>query len=74
MGSDAAAEAGFSGGDSPGTTAVSFSALYAALGAALTNERSALLLYDMLHTCPHFQNYVLVRRCACCAHAQRQRG
>ena len=61
-GSDAAAEAGFSGGADGGTCAVSFSRLYTALGAALTNERSVLLLYDLLHACPHFQNYVLVRR------------
>ncbi len=62
-GSDAAAEAGCSGG--AGACTVSFSLLYTALGANLTNERSALLLYDVLHACPHFQNYVLVRRRVC---------
>ena len=61
MGSDAAAEAGFSGGGS-GTCTLSFSRLYTALGASLSNERTVLLLYDALHACPHFQNYVLVRR------------
>ena len=59
-GSDAAAEAGFSGGNA--LAAVSFSALYEALGKRLGNERTVLLLYDALHTCVYFQNYVLVRR------------
>ena len=59
-GSDSAAEAGYSGGS--GFTAVSFSGLYEALGKRLGNERTVLLLYDALHTCMHFQNYVLVRR------------
>lgn len=61
VGDEAAAEAGFSGGGRA-TTTVSFSQLYGALGASLNNERTALLLYDALHACPHFQNYVLVRR------------
>ncbi len=60
QGSDSAAEAGFSGGS--GVAAVSFSGLYEALGASLNNERTALLLYDSLHACLNFQNYVLVRR------------
>lgn len=60
MGSEEAAEAGASGG--AGIAMVSFSRLYGALGASLSNERTALLLYDILHTCSHFQNYVLVRR------------
>ncbi|EIE20753.1 hypothetical protein COCSUDRAFT_48393 [Coccomyxa subellipsoidea C-169] len=59
QGSDSAAEAGFSGGS--GVAAVSFSGLYEALGASLNNERTALLLYDSLHACLNFQNYVLVR-------------
>ena len=59
-GSDSAAEAGFSGGNT--LAAVSFSALYEALGKRLGNERTVLLLYDALHTCIYFQNYVLVRR------------
>ncbi|CAL5220036.1 g1983 [Coccomyxa viridis] len=58
-GSDSAAEAGFSGGNA--LAAVSFSALYEALGKRLGNERTVLLLYDALHTCVYFQNYVLVR-------------
>lgn len=62
MGSDSAAEAGFSGGS--GIAVVSFSGLYEALGASLNNERTALLLYDALHACLNFQNYVLVRRWA----------
>ena len=61
-GSDAAAEAGFSGTGSRAVTAVSFSGLYEALGKRLGNERTVLLLYDALHTSVHFQNYVLVRR------------
>ncbi|CAL8468041.1 g7580 [Coccomyxa elongata] len=59
MGSDSAAEAGFSGGSD--VAAVSFSGLYEALGSLLNNERTALLLYDALHACLNFQNYVLVR-------------
>jgi len=43
---------------------VSYPALYEALGAALEHERGVLLLYDLLHGCPHFQDYVLVRGCA----------
>ena len=58
--SEAAAEAGFSGGNA--LAAVSYSALYQALGRRLGNERTVLLLYDALHTCVYFQNYVLVRR------------
>lgn len=61
LGSDSAAEAGFSGGND--VAAVSFSELYEALGSSLNNERTALLLYDALHACLNFQNYVLVRRC-----------
>ena len=57
-----AAEAGLSGASSSGVTAVSFSSLYEALGKRLVNERTVLLLYDTLQTCPHFQNYVFVRR------------
>ena len=57
-----AAEAGLSGASSSGVTAVSFSGLYEALGRRLVNERTVLLLYDTLQTCPHFQNYVFVRR------------
>lgn len=60
MGSESAAEAGFSGGNA--LAAVSFSALYEAMGKRLGNERTVLLLYDALHTCVYFQNYVLVRR------------
>ena len=68
-GSDSAAEAGFSGGNS--LAAVSFSGLYEALGKRLGNERTVLLLYDALHTCVYFQSYVLVRGWAafpCCSH------
>ena len=57
-----AAEAGLSGASSSGVTAMSFSGLYEALGKRLVNERTVLLLYDTLQTCPHFQNYVFVRR------------
>lgn len=64
MGSDSAAEAGQSGAAGSGFTAISFSDLYEALGRRLANERIVLLLYDALHTCGHFQNYVLVRRWA----------
>ncbi len=42
---------------------VSYPALYEALGAGLEHERGVLLLYDLLHGCPHFQDYVLVRGC-----------
>jgi hypothetical protein len=43
--------------------ALSYAMLYDALARGLTNERSVLLLYDLLHDCQHFHNYVLVRRC-----------
>ncbi len=35
-----------------------------ALGAGLKRERGVLLLDDLLHSCPHLHNYVLVRGCA----------
>lgn len=34
--------------------------MYEALGAALTSERAVLLLYTLLHGCPHFHEYCLV--------------
>ena len=37
-------------------------ALYDALGAGLTSERAVLLLYALLHGCPRFHEYCLVRR------------
>lgn len=36
-------------------------ALYEALGDALSSERAVLLLYALLHGCPHFHEYCLVR-------------
>ena len=41
------------------TDRVDFARLYEALGRNLTNERSVLLLYDLLHTCPQFLNFVI---------------
>lgn len=59
-GTDDAAEGGRTaalGGDA----ATSYARLYEALGAALTSERTVLLLYALLHGCPRFQEYCLVR-------------
>ncbi len=58
VGTDAESGQGQSG---PGSTAVSFSQLYTALGAGLDQEASVLLLYVLLHKCHKFQQYVLVR-------------
>lgn len=44
-----------------GTSAVSFSQLYNALGAGLNQDASVLLLYVLLHKCHRFQQYLLVR-------------
>ena len=40
---------------------IDFARLYEALGKNLTNERSVLLLYDLLHTCPQFLSFVIVK-------------
>lgn len=56
---DDAAEGGRAAGS--GDAAISYAALYEALGAALTSERAVLLLYTLLHGCPHFHEYCLVR-------------
>ncbi|PSC74556.1 dymeclin-like isoform X1 [Micractinium conductrix] len=44
-----------------GDAAISYAALYEALGDALSSERAVLLLYALLHGCPHFHEYCLVR-------------
>ncbi|KAL4436850.1 hypothetical protein ABPG75_003989 [Micractinium tetrahymenae] len=54
-----AAEGGRTAGS--GDAAISYAALYEALGASLTSERVVLLLYTLLHGCPHFHEYCLVR-------------
>jgi hypothetical protein len=58
-GTEEAAEGG-RGGHSP-AAAVSYAALYDALGRGLTSERAVLLLYALLHGSPHFHEYCLVR-------------
>lgn len=57
---DDAAEGGHAGGVR-GDAAVGYAALYNALGAGLTSERAVLLLYALLHGCPRFHEYCLVR-------------
>ena len=70
MGDEAAAEAGQGGPpaaaapEAPAAARVPYPALYEAVGRGLEHERGVLLLYDLLHGCPHFQDYVLVRGCA----------
>ncbi|KAL4432564.1 hypothetical protein ABPG77_000501 [Micractinium sp. CCAP 211/92] len=54
-----AAEDGRAAGS--GDAAISYAALYDALGASLTSERVVLLLYTLLHGCPNFHEYCLVR-------------
>ena len=49
-----------------GRASVSYSALYLALGRS-QGERSILLLYNLLHSCAHFRNYLFVRACVPCA-------
>jgi hypothetical protein len=56
---DAAEGGRGAGGAGP---AVSYAALYDAMARGLINERAVLLLYDLLHDCQHFHNYILVRR------------
>lgn len=41
---------------------ISFHALFEALGQNLTHERSVLLLYDLLHSCPNFRNFAVMQR------------
>jgi hypothetical protein len=36
-------------------------ALFDALGSSLSSERAVLLLYVLLHSCPRFHEYCLVR-------------
>ncbi|KAK9845745.1 hypothetical protein WJX81_001268 [Elliptochloris bilobata] len=66
-GDEAAAEAGQGGAaaaaaaEAPAAARVPYPALYEAVGRGLEHERGVLLLYDLLHGCPHFQDYVLVR-------------
>ncbi|KAL4457338.1 hypothetical protein ABPG75_012203, partial [Micractinium tetrahymenae] len=54
-----AAEGGRAAGS--GDAAISYAALYEALGASITSERVVLLLYTLLHGCPHFHEYCSVR-------------
>ncbi|KAK9806635.1 hypothetical protein WJX73_002684 [Symbiochloris irregularis] len=39
---------------------VSYSSLYTALGSSM-GDQTVLLMYNLLHSCPHFCNYVFVR-------------
>lgn len=55
-----AAEDGRAAGS--GAASVPYATLYDALCSGLMHERAVLLLYDLLHECQHFHNYVLVRR------------
>lgn len=50
------------GGQGHGSSqaSVPYSALYTALGSSMS-EASVLLLYNLLHTCQHFRNYVFIR-------------
>lgn len=57
-----AAEGGRAAGS--GAASVPYATLYDALCSGLMHERAVLLLYDLLHECHHFHNYVLVRRYA----------
>lgn len=54
-----AAEGGHAG--MSGDAAISYAGLYEALGDHLTSERAVLLLYTLLHGCPNFHEYCLVR-------------
>lgn len=55
------AEDGATGSTAGGDAAVSYAALYDALGRQLAaNEAAVLLLYALLHSAPHFHEYCLV--------------
>jgi hypothetical protein len=56
-----AAEVGRGAGS--GAASVSYATLYDSLCSGLTHERAVLLLYNLVHECHHFHNYILVRRC-----------
>ena len=56
-----AVEGGHAAGS--GDAAISYAALYDALGPALTSERAVLLLYALLHGCGRFHEYCLVGGC-----------
>lgn len=41
---------------------IPFARLYAALGKNMTNQRSVLLFYDLLHTCQDFRNFLVLHK------------
>lgn len=41
---------------------IPFSRLYVALGKNMTNQRSVLLFYDLLHASQNFRNYVVLHK------------